>query len=75
MRFKKIVLYTSISAVILGIIVSLSTYLSLPDVIYLKHNNPKITAIMQLRKEQAGAQGRHMISDRIGSAFKPFPIY
>jgi len=58
MRLKTIVLYTSLSAVVLCIIFSLSIYLSLPDVIYLKNNNPKITAIMQLRKEQAEAQGK-----------------
>jgi monofunctional biosynthetic peptidoglycan transglycosylase len=58
MRFKTIVLYTSLSAVVLCIIFPLSIYLSLPDVTYLKNNNPKITAIMQLRKEQAEAQGK-----------------
>ena len=58
MRLKIIVLYTSLSAVVLCIIFSLSIYLSLPDVIYLKNNKPKITAIMQLRKEQAEAQGK-----------------
>lgn len=58
MRFKTFVLYTSLLAVILCISFSLSIYLSLPDVTSLKNNNPKITALMQLRKEQTEAQGK-----------------
>ena len=57
-RFKKIVLYTSLLAVVLCIIFSISIYLSLPNVTYLKDTNPKITAFMQLRKEQAKAQDK-----------------
>ena len=57
-RFKKIVLYTTLSAVVLCIIFSLSIYLSLPNVTYLKNKHPKITALMQLRKEQTEAQGK-----------------
>jgi len=58
MRFKIFVLYTSLTAAILCISFSLSIYLSLPDVAHLKNNNPKITALMQLRKEQSEAQGK-----------------
>ena len=57
-RFKKFVLYTSLSAVVLCIILSFSIYLSLPNITYLKNKNPKITALMQLRKEQTEAQGK-----------------
>ena len=58
MRFKIFVLYTSLTAAVLCISFSLSIYLSLPDVTHLKNNNPKITAFMQLRNEQAEAQGK-----------------
>ena len=58
MRFKIFVLYTSLTAAVLCISFSLSIYLSLPDVAHLKNNNPKITALMQLRKEQSEAQGK-----------------
>ena len=58
MRFKTFVLCTGLTAAVLCIGFSLSIYLSLPDVTYLKNSNPKITALMQLRKEQTEAQGK-----------------
>ena len=58
MRFKKFVLYTSFTVAVLCISFFLSIYLSLPDVTYLKNNNPNITALMQLRKNQTEAQGK-----------------
>lgn len=58
MRFKTFVLYASALAVVLCFGFSLSIYLSLADIAYLKHHNPKITALMQYRKEQAEARGR-----------------
>jgi len=56
MRFKTFVLYTSLTVAVLCISFSLFIYLNLPDVTYLKNINPKITALMQLRKEQAEIQ-------------------
>jgi len=44
--------------VVLCISFCISVYLSLPDVAYLKNNNPKITALMLWRKEQTEAQGK-----------------
>jgi len=58
MRFKIFVLYTSFTVAVLCISFFLSIYLSLPDVTYLKNNNPNITALMQLRKNQTKAQGK-----------------
>ena len=58
MRFKTFAIYSSITAVVLCMSFLLSVYLNLPDVTYLKYNNPKITALMQLRKEQAESQGK-----------------
>lgn len=58
MRFKTFVLYSILLTVILCGIFFLSIYLNLPDVAYLKNNNPNITALMQLRKEQSEAQGK-----------------
>jgi monofunctional biosynthetic peptidoglycan transglycosylase len=73
MRLQTIVLYTSLSAVVLCIIFSLSIYLSLPDVTYLKINNPKITAIMQLRKEHAVSQGKKYDIKQNWVSFKTIP--
>lgn len=58
MRFKTFVLYITLPALILCISFPLAFYLSLPDVTYLKNNNPEITALMQLRKEQSEARGK-----------------
>jgi monofunctional glycosyltransferase len=56
MRFKPFVLYTILTVAVLCISFFLFIYLNLPDVTYLKNINPKITALMQLRKEQTEAQ-------------------
>jgi monofunctional biosynthetic peptidoglycan transglycosylase len=56
MRFKPFVLYTILTVAVLCISFFLFIYLNLPDVAYLKNINPKITALMQLRKEQTEAQ-------------------
>lgn len=58
MRFKIFVLYTSFTVAVLCISFFFSIYMSLPDVTYLKNNNPNITALMQLRKNQTKAQGK-----------------
>ena len=58
MKFKSLVLFTRLSVVVLCAIFSLSFYLSIPDVTYLKDSNPKLTAFMQLRKDQAKTRGK-----------------
>lgn len=73
MRFKTFVLYTSLLAVVLCIGFSLSIYLSLADITYLKNYNPKITALMQFRKEQAEAQGKKYTIRQNWVSFQTIP--
>ena len=73
MRFKTFVLYTGLAAAVLCIGFSLFIYLGLPDVTYLKNINPKITALMQLRKEQSEAQGKKYNIRQNWVAFQTIP--
>jgi len=73
MRFKTFVLYTSILAAVLCIGFSLSIYLSLADIAHLKNHNPKITALMQFRKEQAQARGREYTIRQNWVSFQSIP--
>jgi monofunctional biosynthetic peptidoglycan transglycosylase len=73
MRFKKFFSYISLTAAILCICFSLSIYLSLPDVTYLKVKNPEITAFMQLREEQAETQGKKYFIKQIWVGFQTIP--
>ena len=73
MRFKTFFLYISLTAVILLISFSLFIYLSLPDVTHLKDNNPEITELMQLRKEQAEAQGKKYFIKQNWVGFQTIP--
>jgi monofunctional biosynthetic peptidoglycan transglycosylase len=73
MRFKTIVLYTTLSAVVACIIFPLHIYLNLPDVTYLKNINPRVTALMQLRKEHTEAHGKKYDISQNWVSFQTIP--
>jgi len=73
MQFKTFVLYIGILAAVLCIGFSLSIYLSLADIAYLKNHNPKITALMQFRKEQAETRGKKYTIRQNWVSFQTIP--
>lgn len=50
--------YILISVLVMLVLLALWFYLTLPDVSYLTHENPETTALIELRKEQAAADGK-----------------
>jgi len=73
MQFKTFVLYIGILAAVLCIGFSRSIYLSLADIAYLKNHNPKITALMQFRKEQAETRGKKYTIRQNWVSFQTIP--
>jgi monofunctional biosynthetic peptidoglycan transglycosylase len=73
--FKKIKLRWLILGGGLALIVFFGArlYFTLPDVTGLKTNNPKTTALMELRKEQAEKNGKKLKIERIWISFKEIP--
>lgn len=57
---RKIILIALAVVVLFFLIWVIVFYFSLPDVDYLRKKNPKTTALMELRKEQAKAQGKKL---------------
>lgn len=57
-NWKRIIKISLLIFIIYLIVYLIYFYFSLPDVTHLKNENPKITALMQIRKDQAEAAGK-----------------